>query len=257
MSLTYIEVIDIDKVFPSYNSYTITYNIKLNKNVHSLKTYLPVSNNRQKIINLKQSDIFQDNDNKQNAITYSFTLKSKSIRYKLSDVITKNNYKNIDLKYLSEEDLIEVNHYKIRSLANVLTEHQTSIKSQIESLYDYVYYMDSSSMSTFQDALSTLENNAGNYKGKTRLFIALCRSKGFPTRLKSGVILDRNKRQTSHLWAEVYIQEKWVPFDVFNGHFATLPAHYLEWHLSDHYFINNHDYTVYNFEYTPISKPVI
>lgn len=254
MSLTCTEAFDVNPVFPSYKSYTI--NIKLN-DASNIEKCFPVSNNRQKIINLKRSNIVQNKDHTQNSVIYSFTLKSKQIHYKLPEDNTKNDYKYINQKYLSDEDLIQVNHHKIRSLAKVLTEHQYSIKYQIESLYDYVYYMESVPEGTIHDALTTLENGSGNYNGKSRLFVALCRSKGFPARLKNGVILDDTKRHTSYLWAEVYIQEKWVPFDVFNGHFATLPAHYLEWHSSDHYFITDHDISIYNFEHNPNNKPII
>jgi transglutaminase-like putative cysteine protease len=41
--------------------------------------------------------------------------------------------------------------------------------------------------------------------GKSRLFIALARRAGIPSRLVGGVILSTGVKRTSHQWVEAYV----------------------------------------------------
>ena len=73
----------------------------------------------------------------------------------------------------------------------------------------------------------------------SRLFVALCRAQGIPARVTGGIILEQSEKRTSHLWAEVYYRGNWIPFDVLNGHFASLPANYLELYHGDEFLITH------------------
>ncbi len=62
-----------------------------------------------------------------------------------------------------------------------------------------------------------------------------------------GVILEDGNKKTSHAWTEVFIENQWIPFDVLNDHFASLPAHYMQLYTSDLYLIKHT--TDINFDY--------
>jgi hypothetical protein len=63
--------------------------------------------------------------------------------------------------------------------------------------------------------------------------VALSRNLGYPARIKGGIIVENTDKRTSHAWAEVLINEIWVPFDALNNHFGYLPANYLELYRGD------------------------
>lgn len=83
------------------------------------------------------------------------------------------------------------------------------------------------------DALTAAKLGEASCNGKSRLFIALARQLGLPSRLVGGLILNNGSKRTSHQWAEVYISGHWVPFDTLNGHFARLPGNYLTLYRGD------------------------
>ncbi|MEM8568263.1 MAG: 7TM domain-containing protein, partial [Bacteroidota bacterium] len=106
------------------------------------------------------------------------------------------------------------------------------------------------------DAVMALENNEASCNGKSRLFVALCRNMGIPARLSGGLILEDTTKKTSHLWAEVYIGDEWVPFDALNGHFASLPAHYMELYKGDEFLIRRTAGVPFNYQFQIRKKRV-
>jgi len=83
------------------------------------------------------------------------------------------------------------------------------------------------------DAITALRLGEASCNGKSRLFVALARASGIPSRLVGGIILDDGSKRTSHQWAEAYVGGHWVPFCPTNGYFAALPASYLTLYRGD------------------------
>ncbi|CAM1343808.1 7TM domain-containing protein [Tenacibaculum amylolyticum] len=245
-----------------YNFYT-----KANDKKIFVKTYLPISNERQRIVAKKEQSnkmtfkIKKEEENirgiwraksgsKFYTINYSFVFKGKAAQYKIADnlpIQTSEHFK--DDTYVRAEEHIQVDHYKIDSLANSLTKGTKDLKSLIRKLYDYVYQIPSAPIRDLTSALKAFEQNQASCNGKARLFVALCRNRGVPARLKGGLILEQTKKRTSHLWSEVYIQGKWIPFDVLNNHFAYLPAYYLEIYTGDHFLITHTPNILFDYNY--------
>lgn len=84
-----------------------------------------------------------------------------------------------------------------------------------------------------RDARRTLDELTADCGGKARLFVAMSRASGIPSRVVGGIILDNKVKRVTHVWAENYIGGEWVPFDVVNGHFAYLPNDYMEIYRGD------------------------
>ena len=85
-----------------------------------------------------------------------------------------------------------------------------------------------------KDAKETLKLLVADCGGQARLFAALNRAAGIPSRLVGGLIMSGGVKNTTHVWVENYIGGKWIPFDVVNGHFASIPAHYLGLYRGDY-----------------------
>lgn len=233
-----------------------------------IKSYLPKDNERQKISNINNSaelltfETINEDENKRGIwkssddekrfyeVNYSFIFKGKASKYNIGENLPiVKAQKNINKKYLAPEEHIQVFHPSIDSLANALTANTNNLKSRIKSLYDYVFQIPSAPIKDLTSALKTLEQNKASCNGKSRLLVALCRNQGIPARLVGGIILEKVKKRTSHLWVEIYIQNKWVPFDPLNGHFAYLPANFLELYTGDHFLITRSTEILFDYEY--------
>ncbi len=79
------------------------------------------------------------------------------------------------------------------------------------------YSLDTSTEDVSQKASWVLKNKKGVCDEITSLFIAFCRSLNIPAKYVSGVAYTNYNDLNdfgSHAWAEVYIGNKWVPFDI-------------------------------------------
>lgn len=232
-----------------------------------IKTYIPQSNERQKISLQEESSskmnftIRNEFDNQRaiwrakdlssfHTVNYSFTFRGKAIKYNIDDNISIiDNHNLVDEKYIKPEKYIESDHSKIIALSDKLSKNIVGLKSHLEQFFNYVHNIPSAPIRDLTSALTAFEQNKASCNGKARLFVALCRTKGIASRLKGGIILEETKKRTSHLWAEVLIGGKWVPFDVLNGHFAFLPSYYLELYAGDHFLITHTPNILFDYAY--------
>ncbi|MDA3851028.1 MAG: hypothetical protein PF447_07115 [Spirochaetaceae bacterium] len=137
------------------------------------------------------------------------------------------------LEYLEETENIQVHSEEIGQLARELAGQEDHLIIVLQNLYDYVYNLGSKPFKGTTDALTALRLQEASCNGKSRLFVALARNLGIPTRLVGGIILNTGTKKTTHQWAEVYMGNHWVPFDTLNGHFARLPDNYLTFYVGD------------------------
>lgn len=246
--------------------YKITYRyfFKTNDGKTSIKTFLPKNNNRQRIsaeifdgsngITFKKegSDnnlkgIWTSNEkNNFKSVDYQFTFEGKS---KTSNI--PENFEHPASKYndfIMASEHIQVCDPQIDSIAKSLSANAKSDKERIKLIFDFVYGIPTAPIITLTDAVTVLQQNRASCNGKSRLFVALVRNLGYPARMKGGIILEETNKRTSHVWAELNINNTWVPFDALNNHFAYLPANYLELYEGDEFLIT---YTAnISFDYT-------
>ncbi|NQZ77733.1 MAG: transglutaminase family protein, partial [Ekhidna sp.] len=141
--------------------------------------------------------------------------------------------------FLTSTDFIQSEDAKITELASELSRGKNHLLEIIGAFYDFVYQMPNSSTSELTDALMALEQREASCNGKSRLLVALCRSLRIPARIVGGLIMEETAKKTSHSWVEIWVDNTWIPFDALNGHFASLPAHYLELYRGDHFLLKH------------------
>src|SRR5262249_61279435 len=83
-------------------------------------------------------------------------------------------------------------------------------------------------------AAECLKNQSGDAAGKSRLLVALCRNRGIPARLVTGLPLKKGGEQTAHVWAEAWVADRWLGLCPFAHHFGRVPATYFVLHFGDH-----------------------
>lgn len=171
-------------------------------------------------------------------IGYAFKYEGKALKYQISnDLPISSNLPTQVFSYLEPEEHIQSDDLRIVGLADILSGEEIGLKSAVQSLYEFVRMMPSIKTSELTDALTALSQDKASCNGKSRLLVALCRARGIPARVVGGVILEDVQKRTSHLWAEVWMGNQWVPFDALNGHFAFLPANYMQLYTGDYFLI--------------------
>jgi hypothetical protein len=83
-------------------------------------------------------------------------------------------------------------------------------------------------VNTAQSSRETLKNGSGNCQGHTRLYTALARAAGIPTRIVAGLVYAPGKGFLYHSWAESYINNGkncWLAVDPTQGETPANPTH--------------------------------
>jgi len=181
-------------------------------------------------------------------ISQSFEVEGKAIEFNLpKNAALQQEFSDSIAYYLQSSDHIQSTHHKIVGLANVLKRDEFT--PTLRSNFQFVAQIPISNTGLLTDALTTLERNRASCNGKSRLFAAICRAQGIPARVVGGIILEDVSKRTSHLWVEVFQAGHWIPFDLLNGHFAYLPAHYLELYKGDHFLISRTEEVLFDYQF--------
>ena len=169
---------------------------------------------------------------------YQVDITSKAIEYTLAENLPfETDFNTTTTNYLNPSKHIQSSHPLIDSLAQTLK--RFDLRKTLKANYDFVNQITNSNTGVLTDALTTLRRNRASCNGKSRLFVALCRAQSIPARVVGGIILEQTNKRTSHLWASVFYQNQWIPFDVLNQHFAQLPANFLELYTGDNFLITH------------------
>ena len=238
---------------------TVGYEVEVNMQVSghgekiSLSTYLPMNTIHQSVSDERNfPDIFTtqiavEGLNRivswqapsvkgRHIVRYNYFVQPEHVKY----TIDKNIAIQKDLPaylapYLREEEGVQVNDPLIEeTLKKLFGNEQPDTYTALYTIHNYLQNeFENKNFSGFTDALTALKLQEASCNGKSRLFIALTRRLGLPSRLVGGLILNSGSKKTSHQWVEIYIRGHWVPFDTINDHFAEIPKNYLRLYYGD------------------------
>jgi hypothetical protein len=139
-------------------------------------------------------------------------------------------------EHLSSEPGIESTASDVWAWARQLTAGWDHPQDQLQALYRFVdeeVRNEPTVRGPTRTAAECFRAGAGDAAAKSRLLVALCRSRGFPARLATGLVLKKGHEQTAHTWVEAWLRDRWLPMCPFYHHFGTLPANYLLFHFGD------------------------
>lgn len=257
-------IINKDKFLQELPMYEVTYEYTLTgqKDEFRVHSFIPRTDFRQVVrldhtnMNEFESDWTKENHkvtwrgslNSDTTLITSFKAQPRAVQYQFEELdVLDIETENLET-YLSPTEVIQVQHPDIQQLLFSLNANgSTDAKELAQSFFDYVDAIPSAKISTLTDAVTCLQNQQCSCNGKSRLLVAMFRSQNIPARMVGGLILEETSKRTSHAWVEVYIGNQWVPFDALNGHFASLPAHYLKLYVGDEFLIKRN--TGYDFDY--------
>lgn len=133
-------------------------------------------------------------------------------------------------EYLRCEDGIESDDPAIAETARQLTDHLHRIEDQAAAIYHFVDQQIASEPKVpgeSHSAADCLHNQSGDSVAKSRLLVALCRNRGIPARLVTGLNLARGHEQTPHHWIEAYLRDHWLPMCALFHHYGRVPHTFL------------------------------
>ncbi len=169
-------------------------------------------------------------------ITYTFDVISKQVNFilpkKLQIPVSTNQGLN---RYLDKSDLMQVGHSDIlKQLSALGIDRNSDMIEAITKIYKYISEdITTTGFSGKTDAITTLRLQEASCNGKSRLFVAMLRTLGIPSRLVGGLILKPGSKTVTHQWLEVLIGDQWVTMDPTNKYFAVTPKHYLVTYYGD------------------------
>ena len=184
------------------------------------------------------------------SLGYSARLSTRGVRYEIPPGLGFGVPLDEPARqHLEETEAIPFRHPEIRDLwARIRPRTAADVLETLTAIFRYTHeQLQPAPFKGYTDALTALRLGEASCNGKSRLFVALARLNGIPSRLVGGVILDTGVKRTSHQWVEAHVGGRWVPFDPLNGHFAELPADYLELYRGDE-FLFSHSRDI-NFDY--------
>ncbi len=245
---------DLEDVLPE-TEYRVTVEMSLDGNLGRVRarTFLPINDEHQTISDLSHSSDagfrFSEISEGGNRVaswfgpavpdgtrfSASFSARLVGRRYQLADDIeVPQGYPPSVEELLQPEPDIQVDSPEILEALVAIGADRGTVPERLRRIYDFTSSLASRPFSGTTDALTALRLREASCNGKSRLFAALARAAGIPTRLVGGFILETGRKRTSHQWVEAYVSGHWVPFCPTNGFYAELPPTYLVLYRGDH-----------------------
>ena len=192
------------------------------------------------------------------SIDYSSKVSSSGVMFNIPESLTIADSSNSEWQhYLRETDTIAVNHLEIEEAwGQIAPEQPNQLLPSLRAIYTLTSSLPTLPFSGTTDSLTALRLGAASCNGKSRLFVALARHIGLPSRLVGGIVLTDGNKKTSHQWVEVNISDQWVPFDPTNKHFASLPSHYLALYWGDKSLFTRSSNMPFDYEFNITSKTI-
>src|SRR5262245_14661384 len=133
-------------------------------------------------------------------------------------------------EHLRSEPGLDADHPDVAALARRLADGLADAGDRAAALYRHVEQelaAEPSLPGPARSAADCLRAGGGDAAAKARLLAALCRNRGVPARLVTGIALVRDDQPSAHVWVEAFVRDHWLPMDPFYGHYGRLPRAYL------------------------------
>lgn len=174
------------------------------------------------------------------SIQYTFSTELRGMSYKIPENIwrpenPREAYPPEMKSWLTPSKQIQSKNKQIQRQLKKILKKEKRLSPSIRRIYDFVRGdVEYRSEKGSKDARETLNKLVADCGGKARLFVALSRAAGIPSRIVGGLILKQGTKEISHVWVENYVDGQWIPFDAVNDFYAQVPDHYLELYRGDY-----------------------
>ena len=127
--------------------------------------------------------------------------------------------------FLKSDDRMESDAPEIKARAGEVTKGIKGETDKARALSLWTSNWLNDSMDDGGGAVASLESRKGNCQTHARLYTALARAAGIPTRFVSGLVSQEGKGFLYHSWAESFLDGRWVPVDPTYNQLPADPTH--------------------------------
>lgn len=127
--------------------------------------------------------------------------------------------------HLKPAEKIEVDAPEIRDQALMLSKDTKNQWDAAKSLASWTADWLKDTVDDGGSALESFKTKSGNCQTHARLYTALARSAGIPTRFVSGLVYLEGKGFLYHSWAESFLENRWVSVDPTYNQIPADPTH--------------------------------
>jgi transglutaminase-like putative cysteine protease len=128
-------------------------------------------------------------------------------------------------KYLKPADKIESSAPEIVAKARELAADRKDAREIAQVLAAWTADWLKDTVDDGGSALVSLKERTGNCQTHARLYTALARAAGIPTRFVSGLVYQQGKGFLYHSWAESFLGDRWVAVDPTYNQLPADPTH--------------------------------
>ena len=127
--------------------------------------------------------------------------------------------------YLASQEGIEAASPAISAQARQLVDGKSGVVAKAQALSGWTAQYLVDTVDDSGSALAALEKKSGNCQSHAKLYTALARASGIPTRFVSGLVSRDGQAFLFHSWAESWLDGRWVAVDPTFDQLPADPTH--------------------------------
>jgi transglutaminase-like putative cysteine protease len=130
--------------------------------------------------------------------------------------------------FLRSEEFIPVNSPQVQAAVDELPDDLVTEAEVAQAIFDYCANIETpASGEPFDTVNEVLPTKSGSSLARARAMVAMCRAKRLPARLVEGFEIKQQADAKPRVWVEVFVNQRWDPYDPEFGYTRTLPMTYL------------------------------
>ncbi|HEY3395671.1 MAG TPA: 7TM domain-containing protein [Lacipirellulaceae bacterium] len=129
--------------------------------------------------------------------------------------------------FLRSEDFIPVNIPQVQAAVDELPDDLVTEAEIAQEIFKYCANIETPATGGFDTVSEALVNKSGSSLGRARAMVAMCRAQKLPARLVTGFEIKQQADARPRVWVEVFVNQRWEPYDPESVYARTLPMTYL------------------------------
>jgi transglutaminase-like putative cysteine protease len=127
----------------------------------------------------------------------------------------------------AEPNFIPVNSSEVKAASDALPDDLVTDAEVVQAIFDHVANIETPATGGLDTVDEALKNMSGSALGRARAMVAMCRARRLPARLVTGFEIKQQAKAEPHVWVEVFVNQRWEPYDPEYGYTRYLPMNYL------------------------------
>jgi hypothetical protein len=116
----------------------------------------------------------------------------------------------------------------VRAALDALPDDLVTDAELAQAIFEHCSNIETPATGGLDTVDTALERMSASALGRARAMVAMCRAtRRLPARLVTGFEIKQQAKAQPHVWVEVFVNQRWEPYDPEYGYTRYLPMHYL------------------------------